>query len=218
MMWISMRTGKGLKGFPVSSLQSPVFSFQSPVIPVIGQVDRGARQLLHEGAIYLHEGRSYHVRQLDLDNHLATVAPTTVDYYTEVTSEAEIEVLTTHEERTAVGATVAHGELLVTSQVVGYRRVKHFTHENLGVFPLEYTPQQLETSGYWFSLTADVQMQLAEQGQWFDSVNDYGPTCRRSGLRPPRDGYRCSQSANAPRSRGASTTCIILSLSAPLAM
>ncbi|MCB0109506.1 MAG: hypothetical protein KDE53_26470, partial [Caldilineaceae bacterium] len=145
-------------------------------VRVIGQIDHASAPLLvHEGAIYLHEGRSYHVRQLDLENQQATVTPTEVDYYTEVTAETEIDVLAEHEQREEHGVTVAHGELLVSSQVVGYRRVKRFTHENLGVFPLEYAPQTLETSGYWFSLSPAVQMQLAEQKQWYDSVNDYGP-------------------------------------------
>jgi DEAD/DEAH box helicase domain-containing protein len=164
-------------------------------VRVIGQLDRaGALRLLHEGAIYLHEGQSYHVRQLDLENNHATVVPTKVDFYTEVTTETEIEVLAVHDQRAAAGVTVAHGELLVSSQVVGYRRVKHFTHENLGIFPLDYPPQTLETSGYWFSLAPAVQQQLAAEGQWFDSVNDYGPNwqAQRKRVRE-RDGYRCTQ-------------------------
>ncbi|HRW06786.1 MAG TPA: DUF1998 domain-containing protein, partial [Caldilineaceae bacterium] len=164
-------------------------------VRVIGEIDHASAPLLvHEGAIYLHEGRSYHVRQLDLENQQATVSPTEVDYYTEVTAETEIDVLAEHEQREEHGVTVAHGELLVSSQVVGYRRVKHFTHENLGVFPLDYPPQLLETSGYWFTLTPALQRQLAVQGQWFDSVNDYGPNwqAQRRNVRA-RDGYRCTQ-------------------------
>ncbi len=164
-------------------------------VQVIGQLDRAsALRLLHEGAIYLHEGQSYHVRQLDLGNNQATVVPTKVDFYTEVTTETEVEVLTVHDQREVADVTVAYGELLVSSQVVGYRRVKHFTHENLGVFPLEYEPQTLETSGYWFSLSPAVQLALATAGQWFDSVNDYGPNwqAQRKRVRE-RDGYRCTQ-------------------------
>ncbi len=164
-------------------------------VRVIGQIDRAsALRLLHEGAIYLHEGQSYHVRELDLENNQATVLPTKVDFYTEVTTETEIEVLTVHDQREEADVTVAHGELLVSSQVVGYRRVKHFTHENLGVFPLEYEPQPLETNGYWFSLSPAIQQQLAAAGQWFDSVNDYGPNwqAQRKRVRE-RDGYRCKQ-------------------------
>ncbi|MCB0183456.1 MAG: HNH endonuclease, partial [Caldilineaceae bacterium] len=164
-------------------------------VQVIGQIDRGsATFLLHEGAFYLHEGRSFYVRALDLAEQRATVTPTAVDYYTEVTAETAITVLATHDERTHRDVMIAHGELLVSSQVVGYRRVKHFTHENLGVFPLEYPPQTLETTGYWFSIMPALQEQLAEQGLWFDAVNDYGLNwqAQRQRVRA-RDGYRCTQ-------------------------
>ncbi|MCB0081044.1 MAG: DUF1998 domain-containing protein, partial [Caldilineaceae bacterium] len=164
-------------------------------VRVIGQIDSAsAPLLLHEGAIYLHEGRSYYVRQLDLAQQQATVTPIDVDYYTEVTAETEITVLAEHERREAQGVVVAHGDLEVRSQVVGYRRVKRFTHENLGTFPLDYPPQLLETSGYWFALAPEIQRQLAAQGQWFDSVNDYGPNwqAQRKRVRV-RDHYRCTQ-------------------------
>ncbi len=164
-------------------------------VRVIGQIDQAsAPLLLYAGAIYFHEGQSYQVAQLDLVNKLATVMPVTVDYYTEVTSETEVQVLGEVETRTVQGATVAHGDLLVSSQVVGFRRVKRFTHENLGVFPLDYAPQTLETSGYWFRLLPEIQQKLAQQGEWFDSLNDYGPNWRaQRRLVRARDGYRCTQ-------------------------
>jgi len=162
---------------------------------IIGQIDRGsAPLLLHEGAIYLHEGQSYAVQQLNLTENLALVTPTTVDYYTDVSAETEVEVLAVQAERRRGDVAIAYGDLLVRSQVVGYRRVKRFTHENLGVFPLTYDPQLHETSGYWFTLQPDLQVALARQGQWFDSVNDYGPNWQAQRRRVrARDGYRCTQ-------------------------
>ena len=162
---------------------------------IIGQIDQGsAPRLLYAGAVYLHEGQSYRVDQLDLANSLATVTPVVVDYYTEVTTETEVQVLSEAAARPAPGATVAHGDLQVSSQVVGFRRIKRFTHENLGVFPLTYEPQLLETSGYWFSLLPATQQRLAQQGQWFDSLNDYGPNWQEQRQRVrARDHYRCTQ-------------------------
>ncbi len=162
---------------------------------IIGQIDHGsAPLLLYNGAIYLQEGQSYQVDRLDLANNLATVTPVQVDYYTEVTTETEIQVLQEAEARSAPGATVAYGDLQVSSQVVGFRRIKRFTHENLGVFPLTYEPQLLETSGYWFSLLPATQQRLAQQGQWFDSLNDYGPNWQEQRQRVrARDHYRCTQ-------------------------
>lgn len=146
------------------------------------------------GAIYLHEGQSYRVETLDLAAALATVTPVAVDYYTEVTTEAEVQVLHEAAVRTATGVTVAYGDLQLSSQVVGFRRIKRFTHENLGVFPLDYPPQTLETSGYWFHLLPETQQRLAKQGQWFDSLNDYGPNWQEQRHRVrARDHYRCTQ-------------------------
>lgn len=162
---------------------------------IIGQIDRSsAPLLLYEGAIYIHEGQSYRVRSLDLAENLAEITPAEVDFYTDVNTETEVEVLATHETRTLGDVEIAHGELLVRNQVVGYRRIKRFTHENLGIFPLTYEPQLHETSGYWFSLQPPLQLALARQGQWFDSVNDYGPNwqAKRRQVRA-RDGYRCTQ-------------------------
>jgi len=147
------RRGVGIEGVDVIFENAPPARGdvdESRTARIIGQIDQGsAPLLLHSGAIYLHEGQSYQVDRLDLASNLATVTSVQVDYYTEVTTETEIQVLQEAEARSAPGATVAHGDLQVSSQVVGFRRIKRFTHENLGVFPLEYEPQLLETSGYW---------------------------------------------------------------------
>jgi DEAD/DEAH box helicase domain-containing protein len=162
---------------------------------VIGEIDHASAPLLvHEGAVYIHQGDSYLINQLDFEANVAQAEPVTIDFYTEASAEVEIDVLKIHDERVEHGAQIAHGELLVTSQVVGYRRVKRFTHETLGVFPLDYTPQQLDTSGYWFGIQPAAQQQLAQAGRWHDSINDYGPNWQdvRAKVRA-RDGYRCSQ-------------------------
>ena len=189
----------GIEGVDVIFENAPApssgVSGVQPTSTIIGQLDQAsAPLLLYPGAIYLHEGQSYRVSRLDLAQNLATVTPVAVDYYTEVTTETEIQVLQAAETRPAPGVTVAHGELQVSSQVVGFRRIKRFTHENLGVFPLDYPPHLLETSGYWFSLLPQTQQRLAEQGQWFDSLNEYGPNWQEQRQRVrARDHYRCTQ-------------------------
>ncbi len=162
---------------------------------VIGEIDYASAPLLvHDGAIYLHEGQSYRVDQLDLTNHLAQVTPVEVDYYTEVAAETSIDILAEHEQRLATGALVTHGDLRVSSQVIGFRRIKRFTHENLGVLPLDYPPQTIETSGYWFQILSETQTQLEQAGQWYDSPNDYGPNWQEQRARVrARDHYRCTR-------------------------
>jgi DEAD/DEAH box helicase domain-containing protein len=170
---------------------------------IIGAVDYGsAPRLLHDGAIYLHEGQSYVVEKLDLEESLAQVRAVEVDYYTDVVGETEVTELTKHEQAAQQGALAVHGDLRVTQTVNGYRRVKRFTHETLGLFPLDFPPQIVETSGYWCSILPETQAALEALGEWHDSVNDYGPNWQeqRQQVRQ-RDNFRCTQ-CGAPETPG----------------
>ena len=170
---------------------------------VIGVIDAASAPLLvHAGALYLHEGQSYNVQELDLENGLAHVAPIEADYYTNVVAETQVETLAERQIRAAGGAIAAHGDLRVSVQALGYRRIKRFTHETLGVFPLDYPPRLLETSGYWISVPPETQAALEQAGSWRDSVNDYGPNWEEQRQRVrTRDGYRCTQ-CGAPEPPG----------------
>ncbi len=171
-------------------------------VRIIGEVDaESAQSFVHAGAIYMHEGATYRVSSLDLENSIAHVRPAAVDYYTVVDRDVQLEMLGTAAVRAATGAAgattvaeVAHGDVRIRAQVTGYRRMKRFTHENLGTFPLDYPAQLLETTGYWLTVTPETQRRLAEEGAWFDSVNDYGPNWQkqREAVRA-RDRYRCTQ-------------------------
>ncbi|GIK75689.1 MAG: hypothetical protein BroJett021_46770 [Chloroflexota bacterium] len=161
---------------------------------VIGAVDQASAQMLvHDGAIYLHEGQSYAVQRLDLDALRADVTAVDVDFYTEAIAESDVDLLHCHAARATEHSVAAHGEVAVHEQVVGYRRIKRVTHETLGVYPLDYARRTLETSAYWCEIAPAVQQDLEAAGLWFDSVNDYGPNwqTQRAAVRA-RDYYRCS--------------------------
>ena len=160
---------------------------------ILGIIDRASAPLLvYDGAIYLHEGQSYRVESLALDEGVASVSAVEVDYYSEVVAQTEIRILAEAEHHCTASARVGHGDLLVTSQVTGFRRIKRFTHETVGTFPLDYEPQQLETSGTWFGILPATQHTLALAGNWFDSQNDYGPNWQAQRRRVRvRDGYQC---------------------------
>ncbi len=170
---------------------------------IIGEVDAASAPFLaHEGAVYIHEGRSYLVERLDLDEHLAWVWPADVEFYTEASAETEIQALSVQESRVAGGAQLGYGEILVTSQVTQYRRVRRFTHENLGVLPLDYPPNTLDTAGYWLEVTAEAQIALMQAGDWRDAPNDYGPNWQEQRAKArARDGYRCVE-CGAPETCG----------------
>jgi DEAD/DEAH box helicase domain-containing protein len=84
------------------------------------------------------------------------------------------------------------GELQVTLHVAGFKKLRWFTRENLGLEPLDLPPTDFQTTGYWLSLSETALEQLRASGAWTGDPNDYGPGWNR--LREVvrrRDGYRC---------------------------
>lgn len=164
-------------------------------VRMIGEVDDWrAPMQVHKGAVYLHEGATYLVDNLALQDGTAMARRADVDYYTQVDIESDLEVVAAHEQRKTPGAQVACGDVRVTTQVVGFRRIRRFSHEILGAEPLEFEPSVLETTGYWFNVTPAAQRRLEAAGAWFDSVNDYGPNWEtQRQLVRIRDNYRCTQ-------------------------
>jgi DEAD/DEAH box helicase domain-containing protein len=113
-----------------------------------------------------------------------------------------VQVLAVHDRREDPREIVAWGDVEMTSQVTGYRRIMRHTHATLGVLPLEYPPQTLVTSAYWLAVQPALQAALEQAGLWHDSVNHYGPNWgeTRRAVRI-RDRYRCTQ-CGAPEPRG----------------
>ncbi len=168
---------------------------EAGITRLVGEIDgESAPLLVHDGAVYIHEGQPYLVERLDWEARIAQVRAVEVDFYTQANSESETEVLGIHGQRTDGGAHLAHGDLRVTTTVSDYRRVRRYTHENLGVFPLDYPPHILETTGYWLEVTPAAQEILMQMDQWRDAPNDYGPNWQkqRAAVRA-RDSYRCTQ-------------------------
>jgi DEAD/DEAH box helicase domain-containing protein len=169
----------------------------------IGEVDQdSAYWMAHPGAIYLHEGQAYLVEDLDLEQHVARLRPVEADYYTEPSSETAVQLVGITNQAAAHGATKAYGEIGVTSQVVGFRKVKWFTHEHLGFGEVSLPPTELQTTGYWLALTEGTVEALRDQGLWTNDPNDYGPAWPglRSQVRA-RDGYRCQMCGALERGR-----------------
>jgi DEAD/DEAH box helicase domain-containing protein len=165
----------------------------------IGQVDMpSAYWLVHPGAVYLHEAQVFMVEELNLEQKVAHLAPTSADYYTEPHSEVSVSLLETQAEEATCGGGKFRGEVSVTSQVTNYRKIKWYTHETLGLGEVDLPASELQTSAYWLVLSDETVDSLREQGLWTNAPNDYGPGWAR--LRDEvrlRDGYRC-QVCGAP--------------------
>lgn len=159
----------------------------------IGEVDRAsAPWLVHPQAIYLHEGQSFVVENLDLALNIAYLRPATADYYTEPRRETTVELIQTLHQAEAGGTSKAYGELLVTTQVTGYKVLRWFTQERLGEGDLELPPSELQTTGYWLALAEATVERLRQAGIWRSDPNDYGPNWQQQRRRArARDGYRC---------------------------
>ena len=99
----------------------------------IGTVDgESAAWMVHPGAIYMHEGQQYFVQEFNLEGHVAQLVPVGLDYYTEAQKKSEIEVLSESAQSAVPGGLKSYGEIKVTTQVVGYRKIRWFTYETLG--------------------------------------------------------------------------------------
>lgn len=159
----------------------------------IGTVDgESAAWMVHPGAIYMHEGQQYFVQEFNLEGHVAQLVPVGLDYYTEAQKKSEIEVLSESAQSAVPGGLKSYGEIKVTTQVVGYRKIRWFTYETLGQEPLEMPPSELETTGYWLSLSEEVVNQLRDAGVWTNDPNEYGPDWPKIRERVrARDGYKC---------------------------
>lgn len=162
-------------------------------LKVIGQVDRAsAWRLVHPQAIYIHEAQTFEVEELDLEHGLARLKSVETDYYTEPRSETQVELIDEEMREEISPGYKAYGEIKVTTQLKGYRRVKWHTHEPLGLGEVTLPPDELLTTGYWICLSQETVQNLRQQGLWKNDPNHYGPnwTIQRDRARS-RDAYCC---------------------------
>lgn len=159
----------------------------------VGQVDPiSAQWMVHPEAIYMHEGKMYFVSDLNLEKKTAWLDSTDVDYYTEPHREIAITLLEETERVITMGGEKFYGDIEVTSQVIGYRKIKWHTHEQIGTAELTMPPVELVTTGYWLSIDDESLSEIQSLGLWRNDPINYGPDwdSKTSQVRM-RDGYRC---------------------------
>ncbi|HEY7400600.1 MAG TPA: DEAD/DEAH box helicase [Actinomycetota bacterium] len=125
---------------------------------LLGTADEGrAFGTLHPGAVYLHQGEQYLVRELDLAGRVAVVEEADPDFYTQSRDVTDIEVVREIADSAAIGLTGVHfGAVRVTEQVVGYVKKLVATNEIVDEIPLGLPPQDLETRSVWWTIPPRV--------------------------------------------------------------
>jgi DEAD/DEAH box helicase domain-containing protein len=146
---------------------------------------------LHEKAIYIIEGALYQVEKLDFEGRKAYVRQIECDYYTDAITYTKVTVLDTFAQGSGIGdqgSTTfestdprppipdpyprrSHGEVHVSSRVVGFKKIKFYTNENVGSGELDLPEQQMHTTAYWLTVPKRVMAALP-----------YAPDDRRDGV------------------------------------
>ena len=124
---------------------------------VIGGTEAArAFSTLHPGAIYLHMGRSFHVRELDLETRRALVEPFDEDWYTQPKRETDTLIERLLDRREALGVSLSFGRVLVTETVLAYQRRRLSDHREIDLTALELPSTRFATQAMWFELDAEV--------------------------------------------------------------
>ena len=119
---------------------------------------------VHPGAIYLHQGESYLIKELDLARHIAWAEPRSADYYTQSMDITDIRVMNLVKEKDCHGVKVCFGDVDVTTTIVGFKRKRQFTEEVIGEEPLDLPPQNFPTKALWFDLPQKAITRIADAG------------------------------------------------------
>jgi DEAD/DEAH box helicase domain-containing protein len=120
---------------------------------LLGTVETSrAANTVHDGAVYLHLGRSYEVRELDFDGRRALVEPFDGNWYTQPKRETDMEIERLLDRREALGVTLSFGRVNVTEQVHAYQRKRLPDHEVMDLQGLDLPAFTFTTQALWYEL------------------------------------------------------------------
>ncbi len=111
-----------------------------------------AHSTVHEGAVYMHLGRSYEVAELDLERRRALVSPFAGDWYTQPKRTTETEIVKLLDRRDTLGVKLSFGEVSVTDTVLAYQRRRLSDHSHVELLALDLPPVSFSTQALWFEL------------------------------------------------------------------
>ncbi len=137
---------------------------------VIAEVDYSSAPLtLYEGAIYLVQARPWQVEHLDWEGRKAFVRRTDADYYTEAIDHTRLKVLERFASAPLGAGAAAHGEVHVVRHVAGYKKIRYYSHENVGYGNVDLPDQQMHTSAAWWEVDpVRLEAAFASRGEALD--------------------------------------------------
>jgi DEAD/DEAH box helicase domain-containing protein len=159
----------------------------------LGEIDfNSGLWMCHPGAIYLHDGETFFVDELNLEKSIAFLSPIDCDYTTEPIIATEIVVIKTVENNSEQYFQINYGEIEVNSQVTGFKKISAISREILLIQSLDLPVTTLHTFGTWIILNDQCVQILKDQNMWLSDPNDYGQNWRI--IREEvlfRDAYSC---------------------------
>ena len=142
---------------------------------LVGYVDlESAYWMVHPGAVYLHAGDVYTVKELNLDAEKAILVKDYPEYFTEAASHLEVKVVNLEKNEPSSNHSNYYGEILVNSQVIGYKKLKWYTNEVMGSENLSMPITSLQTTGFWVGIHQELISKLEKSELWSGFPNDYG--------------------------------------------
>jgi DEAD/DEAH box helicase domain-containing protein len=135
-----------------SSGGRPVQIIDTATGRLIGTVDASsADATVHDGAVYVHQGESWVCDHYDVEAGVAEMRAESPEYWTQAKSTTEIAILDTDETQAWGEATISHGTVNVSSQVVGYT-LRDGKGRSLGEEPLDLPERTLRTAAVWWTV------------------------------------------------------------------
>lgn len=107
---------------------------------------------IHPGAIYLHQGNSYLITQLDLLGKVAIAKPVEEPYYTQAKDLSELSIIKEHSRKKVLNSTVYFGDVEVYKLVIGFKKKQQYTDEVVGEEILDLPPKIFNTQALWFDI------------------------------------------------------------------
>lgn len=124
---------------------------------IIAEVDySSAAETLYEGAIYMVQAQTWQVERLDWAGRKAFVTRTEVDYYTDAIDYTRLKILDRFEHRQDGRTETAHGEVHLVRRIPGYKKIRYYSHENIGYGNIDLPDQEMHTTAVWWEVAPEV--------------------------------------------------------------